>query len=254
MTSTEENFLQEYKITDYEQPSVTVDIVPFAYDDAHEQLQILLVKRKHHPFQDYWALAGGFINSDESAPEAVMRETLEETGVKVARESIEQLYTFTRPGRDPRGWIMSIAYLAFLEEASVAQAADDAADAVWFAVRVRADYLELYSAERDVRLEIAFEGADRTVVRPDNAALAFDHDRIVRMAYLRIKNKLYYEPILLHALKAPFDLKTTNRLYQAFLGIPVEYENHCRKLKPYLEKVGKAKGNVGRAAFVYRLK
>ncbi|MFN2184286.1 MAG: NUDIX domain-containing protein, partial [Anaerolineae bacterium] len=81
-----------------------------------------------------WALPGGFVEPHEPLEDAARRELWEETNVEPAR--LEQLHTFGAPGRDPRGWTVSVAYLAILDEGAAqalrATAGDDAAEVGWF--------------------------------------------------------------------------------------------------------------------------
>ncbi len=115
-----------------EQPSVTVDVVVVAR--IHGRLRVLLVKRKKPPFEGCWAIPGGFVEPNEPLEAAACRELREETGVTPAR--VEQLHTFGDPGRDPRGWTISVAYLAVLSEDEVLawrpQAGSDAGEVGWF--------------------------------------------------------------------------------------------------------------------------
>jgi 8-oxo-dGTP diphosphatase len=115
-----------------ERPSVTVDVVLLA--PMGDGLEVLLVKRSKPPFEGCWALPGGFVEPHEALEAAARRELLEETGAEPLR--LEQLHTFGDPGRDPRGWTVSVAYLAFLrrEEADTwqLQPGSDAQDVGWF--------------------------------------------------------------------------------------------------------------------------
>ena len=90
---------------EYPRPSVTVDAVVFGFDGA--ELQILLIERAHDPFAGSWAIPGGFVDKNESLEAAALRELQEETGI--TRVFLEQLYTFGDVGRDPRGWVISVA-------------------------------------------------------------------------------------------------------------------------------------------------
>ena len=83
----------------YDKIGVTVDIVIFTI--KNDDLQVLLVKRKMEPFKDQWAIPGGFVRKEEAIEHAARRELEEETGVKEVY--LEQLYTFGKPKRDPRG-------------------------------------------------------------------------------------------------------------------------------------------------------
>ena len=127
----------------YEKPSVTADCVVF--DDRG---RLLLIRRRNPPFAGQFALPGGFVDPDETTEAAAWRELLEETGLQ-ARE-LRLVGVYSKPGRDPRGWTISIAYLVSVDEGAPV-AGDDAA-----AVEFRADWREL--------------------------TLAFDHDEIVRDA------------------------------------------------------------------------
>jgi 8-oxo-dGTP diphosphatase len=113
---------------DYPRPALTVDIV-VATREARPR--VLLIRRRNDPFAGSWALPGGFVNENERLADAARRELEEETGIKVA--ALEQLYTAGDPGRDPRGWTVSVAYLAQLDAADVKPvAADDAEVVGWF--------------------------------------------------------------------------------------------------------------------------
>ena len=109
---------------------VTVDVLivrPFEMEQ-----QILLIKRKNHPFRDCWALPGGFVDENEDLEQAAIRELVEETQVKVSH--LEQIGAFGKPYRDPRGHMVSIAYLGKVATNTIAIAADDAKEIGWFSV------------------------------------------------------------------------------------------------------------------------
>lgn len=115
---------------DYPRPALTVDVAIVTREPAP---RILLIQRKKDPFAGSWALPGGFVEENEPLADAARRELVEETGVSVA--DLEQLYTAGDPGRDPRGWTVSVVYLARVEPDAVKPvAADDAAAVGWFAL------------------------------------------------------------------------------------------------------------------------
>ena len=110
---------------------VTVDVLivrPFEMEQ-----QILLIKRKNDPFKDCWALPGGFVDENEDLEQAAIRELVEETQVKASH--LEQIGAFGKPDRDPRGHMVSIAYLGKVATNTIAIAADDAKEIGWFSVK-----------------------------------------------------------------------------------------------------------------------
>lgn len=120
----------------YEKPSVTADCVVLrreAGTAGEGRLYVLLIQRAKEPFAGRWALPGGFVNKDEPLIEAARRELREETGLRVRK--LRQVGAFGDPGRDPRGWTVSVAYLAEVSGTRhKVQAADDAQDVNWFPV------------------------------------------------------------------------------------------------------------------------
>ena len=150
-----------------QKPSVTVDVVvlapPASPDRARQargDFQVLLIRRKRPPFEGEWAIPGGFVEPGESLEAAARRELWEETGLQPIH--LEQLRAFGQPGRDPRGWVISIAHLALLDAEEAAflrpRAASDAGDVAWFALQ-------------------------------DPPPLAFDHAQILACARQALKEK-----------------------------------------------------------------
>lgn len=112
---------------EYPRPAVTVDVV---ITTKEKKPKVLLIRRKGEPFAGKWAIPGGFVDQDEPLEAAARRELMEETGVETAQ--IEQIGAFGDPGRDPRGWTVSVAFLARIPPGSVQPvAADDAAEVGW---------------------------------------------------------------------------------------------------------------------------
>ena len=111
----------------YPRPAVTTDCVIFGTEGKN--VKLLLIKRGKDPYKGKWAFPGGFLNMEESAEEGVRREVKEETGLNL--DNVEQLYTFSKPDRDPRGRVITIAFLAKIEIKDV-KGGDDAKEARWF--------------------------------------------------------------------------------------------------------------------------
>lgn len=111
----------------YPRPAVTTDCVIFGTEGC--QVKVLLIERGNEPYKGRWAFPGGFLNMDETAEEGALRELREETGYEAAR--VEQFYTFSRVGRDPRGRTISVGFYAVVPLREV-RGGDDAARARWF--------------------------------------------------------------------------------------------------------------------------
>ncbi len=123
---------EDYDPAAFERPSVTADIALFTV--RQRALQVLLVRRKEWPFAGQWAMPGGFVRPGESLDDAARRELSEETGVREVL--LEQLRVFSAPHRDPRTWVITVAYTALVASDTLAlQAGTDAAEAAWFRVQ-----------------------------------------------------------------------------------------------------------------------
>ena len=195
-------YVKNYDSSKYKKPGVTADMAIFSGDK--ENLRLLMVRRKNHPFRGFFALPGGFSEEGESLDETAARELFEETHVKGVR--LEQLATFSAPGRDPRGWTITGAYLALVRAEDVTvEAGDDAKEARWFSVdfkktRISGEdggeekYLcDLVMLSGDTRLSakaeavIPFRGALPRLKVLSSEGLAFDHPDIVITALFRVE-------------------------------------------------------------------
>jgi 8-oxo-dGTP diphosphatase len=121
------------------QPKLTVDAVVF--DSAG---RLLLIKRKSPPFQGCYALPGGFVEYGETVEEAAHRELKEETGVTAKTQHLVGIYS--QSNRDPRGHVVSVAFLMKVRSAKP-KADDDAAAAEfvadWRAKRLAFDHAKI---------------------------------------------------------------------------------------------------------------
>lgn len=175
---------------------VTVDTVAFAVEQG--TLEVLLIKRKFDPFKNCWALPGGFIgDDDQTVDQAAARELLEETNV--GNVYLEQLYSFGDKGRDPRGRIITVAYLALLRQEELElRASSDASGVAWWPVN-------------------------------DLPDVAFDHVHIVSYAHQRLKYKIEYSPAAFMLLPSKFTLRDLQSVYEAVLGRSVDNRNFRKK-------------------------
>ncbi len=181
----------------YPHPAVTTDCVIFGFDGS--ELQVLLIERGIEPFKGKWAFPGGFLNMDETAGEGAMRELKEETGLENAY--IEQFNTYSEPGRDPRERVITIAHYALVRIQEV-KGGDDAAKAQWFPI-------------------------------DEVPQLAFDHDKILRDAMRKLRERIHFEPIGFELLPEKFTMKELQILYESILGVKFDRRNFAKKMMHY---------------------
>lgn len=185
---TEAEFLQSYRQSDYPKPSLTADLVVIR---SGEETTLLLIRRGGHPYLGCWALPGGFVNPDEDAKTAAHRELEEETGLQ--NLPLTALGFYSTPGRDPRGWVVSAAFLTASREFEPVHADDDAAAAAWFTVydcSDGSDTLSLTLQYRETTLRLTASCVTNPITgRPEacvqsSDGLAFDHAQIIADAWL----------------------------------------------------------------------
>ena len=116
-TETEASFLENYNIHAFDIPLTSVDMTIFTIDN--DRLKILLVKRAQLPAKGKWALPGGFINLEEDTTlkDTASRKLKEKTGVNVSH--LEQVATYGSKNRDPRGWSVTIVYMALISNKDI---------------------------------------------------------------------------------------------------------------------------------------
>lgn len=208
---------------------VTVDVVVLTIRQG--RLSVLLIERDTEPHRGRWALPGGFVEPDEDLPEAARRVLASETGLS-SPSHLEQLRTYGDPGRDPRGRVVTVAYLAFVPSADAPRAGD---------------------------------GDDRNLVRfwavedlegEDAPELAFDHARIVADAVERARAKLEYTTLATSFVEEPFTIAELRRVYEAAWGVSLEPNNFRRKVLStdgFVVPTGRsASGGRGKPATLYR--
>ncbi|MFI2415599.1 NUDIX hydrolase [Streptomyces sp. NPDC018947] len=210
----------------YEPFAVTVDLAVLTLRAG--ALQVLLIERAEEPYAGRWALPGGFLLPEESAEEAARRELAEETGLAdVSGLHLEQLRTYSEPGRDPRMRVVSVAFTALLPDPPEPRAGTDAAEARW----------------------VPYDSA---------RGLAFDHDRILADARTRVGAKLEYTCLATAFCPAEFTLGELQQVYETVWGAPLDRPNFRRKVLAtpgFVEQVpGAARltGGRGKPAALYR--
>ena len=242
-SGSEKEFLKIYQqeeMDKYVKPSVTVDSAIFRYYEG--SVQILLIKRKNHPFLGKYALSGGFVQEQEDLNMAVCREVLEETSVQLNPEHIEQLITVGTPYRDPRMWTISVSYLCFMsyDDHQVEKAADDAASTHWLDIAMVDGQLQLVDGDK----------------RLSHDDLAFDHWDILLTAMKRIKGRLEYLPTILSIMPDENTLTTYRQLFGTFNEsyLKMDSTNFLRRFKHIFQKTGRQMATRTKKAATYSYK
>lgn len=203
--------------------ALAVDLVIFTIREG--LLNVLLIERGKTPFEGRQALPGGFLEDGEDLDDAAVRELQEETGIQGRSLHLEQLRTYADPGRDPRGRVASVAYLAIAPDLPPPIAGSDAAAARW-----------------------------TPVGRQDR--LAFDHDRILTDAVERARAKLEYSPLAAAFCHDPFTIAELRAVYEVVWGVVLDPRNFHRKVTGvdgFVVPTGDRRNPpIGRPAALYR--
>lgn len=178
----------------YPHPAVTADCVIFGFDGVG--IKVLLIQRGIEPYKGKWAFPGGFMQIDETIEECAKRELEEETGLKAS--SVEQFHTFSDVNRDPRERVITVAHYALVRLEEV-KGGDDARSAQWFAMN-------------------------------EIPSLAFDHDRILRIAVNCLKERICFEPIGFELLPEIFTMSALQNLYESILEVKFDRRNFYNKM------------------------
>ena len=186
---------------------------------------MLLIRRLSEPFQNGWALPGGFVDIEEDLEQAALRELREETGISGVY--LEQLYTFGKPERDPRERVITVAYYSLVPiDRLNLDAGSDARETAWFDIE-------------------------------DLPELAFDHRQIISKAKQRLTAKLAYSTIALQFMPSKFTLSELQRVYEIIHGDTLDKRNFRKRMLAYdcMEDTGEVRRNGShRPARLYTLK
>lgn len=186
--------------------------------DETPSLRVLAVRRREPPFDGCWALPGRTMGDDEDLDEAAVAALATQTGVAQPRH-IEQLATFGRPGRDPRGRAISVTYLGLMPTPVTTEPG-----AAWLA--------------------------------PDDPArqMAFDHRELIDAGITRLRSKLGYSNVAYGLLPDEFTLAELQRVYEAVLRRPLDKRNFRRKVLglELLDETGGLRRGAHRPALLYR--
>lgn len=203
---------------------MTVDLVILTVRD--NLLNVLVIERANQPYQGQDALPGGFLRAGEDLREAAVRELAEETGLDGGALHLEQLATYSAPDRDPRGRVVSVAYLAIAPNLPIPAAGSDARSARW-------------------------EPVERI-----SGKLAFDHDQILDEAVERARKRLEFTTLATAFCDQTFTIGDLRNVYEVVWNMPLDPRNFSRKVtntEGFVQPTGdKRAPETGRPAALYR--
>lgn len=189
-------------------------------------LQVLVIERANEPFRGQEALPGGFLRAGEDLHETAERELTEETGLDGKDLHLEQLGAYGAPGRDPRGRVVSVAYLTIAPDLPIPRAGSDARSARWARVSKML------------------------------GALAFDHTQILEDAVERARTRLEFTTLATAFCGPSFTMGDLRHVYEVVWDMPLDPRNFSRKVvntAGFVQPTGaKRMPDTGRPATLYR--
>lgn len=268
---TEEEFLKHYDPKQFDQLSMTADILLISVSDhkrknyrktSKKAMSILLVKRTDFPFKGKWCLPGGFLNPNG--------ETLEECAKRVLKREtnlqnifLEQLYTYDDPKRDPRTRVVSTSYMALVDKEKLTDMINE--NASWFDVVLQEetnDKVEIVldngtdTIKINVKKILREKTTDRYQFQSEkDKDLAFDHDLVIVSGIERLRNKLSYTDIVFNMMPKYFTLGELQQVYEVILNKKLLDPAFRRIIASKVEKTNKMKTGEGHrpsALFKYK--
>ena len=267
---TEEEFLKDYNAKDFDQLSMTSDILIVSvsskdsnnYRKTDEKLMsILLIKRDDYPYKDKWCLPGGFLNPNN--------ETLEECAKRVLKNEtnlsdiyLEQLYTFDKIDRDPRTRVISTAFVALVDKNKLTEKVENGS---WFNIikyEEKNNIVNIVLSNDDEVIEFTInkklreKTTDRyDLITKENKDLAFDHDLVILSGLERIRNKLNYTDIVFNMMPEYFTLGELQKVYETILGKKLIEAPFRRVIASKVEKTKKMRTGGGhRPSYLFKYK
>lgn len=266
-----------YDASQFPKASIAVDNVVFSIGEEENEnprklpdkfLKVLLIRRKEHPYKDWWGLPGGFLRvaprerqgqstqTEETLEEAASRELEEETGLKDAHS--ELLGVWSKPDRDPRDRVISVSFLMLVQaDKQALRAGTDASDVDWFTVgyselstanaagtgKNRIMQLTLFQNNREFavgkyRVETnIFSQVPEISAQGAQSGIAFDHGEIIVRALEQLRSVAEDTAIIFQLAPSVFTLTDLQHMYEAVLQRKLIGPNFRRAVQDFVSPV-----------------
>lgn len=177
----------------YPKTALTVDCVIFGFEE--NELKVLLIRSDLQAYRGLWTLLGDVVHESEDLNEAAYRVLRERTGLNDI--FLEQVQTFSAPGRHPGGRVTTVAYYSL--------------------INVRHHKL------RKLDNEVHWHNL-QTI-----EAMGFDHKNILDVCHQRLQRRVQEHPLGFNLLPDKFSLRELQNLYEAILDIKLDRRNFRKK-------------------------
>ncbi len=202
---------------------LAADTVLFTLKEGRLLVRLMRVHRPPY-FENTKGLPGGLLDPKETAEDAALRHLEAKAGIAMKKVYAEQLYTFSRIDRDPRGRVVAVAYLALVPWESLDEMERGEGDAYWAPLS-------------------------------DAHDLAYDHDEVLATALLRLRSRVRYTTLIQKLMPEEFTLTELEEAYEAILKEGIDKRNFRKKiakLELLTELPHKRQGGKHRPARLYR--
>lgn len=269
--NSEEEFLKAYNPDEFEQLSMTTDILLVSVSskeqsnyrkNSQKMMSILLVKRDNYPYKNKWCLPGGFLDpKGETLDDCAKRVLKAETNL--SNIYLEQLYTYSDIDRDPRMRVVSTSYIALVDKNRLTDSIN--ASASWFDIvlfeedKGKVDIV-LDNGSETISFSIKKTLKEKTTDRykftiSKNKDIAFDHPLVILAGLERLKNKVNYTDIVFNMMPEYFTLGELQQVYEVILNKKLLDPAFRRIIANKVEKTEKVQTGGGhRPSYLFRYK
>ncbi len=186
------------KIDSYFKSALSVDCVIFGYDKENEELLLLTLKSDIPPYKGLHCLVGDLVQINENIDDAATRVLRERTGID--NVFLHQVRAFGDVDRHPVGRVVTVAYYALVQPASIKLNTDQPPHPTW-----------------------------KSLENLQSKPMAFDHKEILHESLLHIQNHILDIPVE-SMLPSHFTLSELQSLYEAILQKPLDKRNFRKKV------------------------